>query len=100
MSAFFRRALASARRLIARRPLAGTLVLVALGLVVATVVAATALVTYTAVELARFQRAETRRTTIVLAAGQTLAPGMNVRALDLAGTLSRLRYREVRSAPT
>jgi penicillin-binding protein 1B len=100
MSAFFRRALASARRLMASRPLAGTLVLVALGLVVATVLAATALVTYTAVELARFQRAETRRTTVVLAAGQTLAPGMNVRALDLAGTLSRLRYREVRSAPT
>jgi penicillin-binding protein 1B len=100
MSAFFRRALAYARRLMASRPLAGTLALIALGLVVAIALAATALVTYTAVELARFQRAETRRTTVVLAAGQTLAPGMNVRALDLAGTLGRLRYREVRSAPT
>ena len=95
-----RRALAYPRRLLTRRTWAGSLALLALGLGVAIVLAAMALVTYTAVELARFQRAETRRTTVVLAAGQPLAPGMNVRALDLAGTLARLRYREVASSPT
>ncbi|MGH7312586.1 MAG: PBP1A family penicillin-binding protein, partial [Candidatus Rokuibacteriota bacterium] len=83
-----------------RRPWMGPLALVTLGLGVTAFLAATALVTYTAVELARFQRVETRRTTMVLAAGQALAPGMNIRALDLAGTLARLRYREVPSAPT
>jgi penicillin-binding protein 1B len=99
-----RRALAAAherhRRLLVGRGWKGPVALVGLGLGASIVLAGMALVTYTAVELARFQRAETRRTTVVLAAGQMLAPGMNVRALDLAGTLTRLRYREVRSAPT
>ncbi|HSF04365.1 MAG TPA: PBP1A family penicillin-binding protein [Methylomirabilota bacterium] len=77
----------------------GAVVLITLGLGVAMALAGTALVTYTALELARFQRVETRRTTIVLAAGQTLAPGMNVHTLDLAQTLDRLGYREVPSTP-
>jgi len=45
---------------------------------------------YTAVELSRFQRVESRRTTLVYAAGQRLVPGVNVRTIDLAGTLRRL----------
>src|SRR5438105_2311652 len=56
-------------------------------------------VSYTMVELARFERAEARRGTIVYAAGQWLGPGVNVRAVDLAGTLERLRYVETRARP-
>src|SRR5262249_44829003 len=57
------------------------------------------LVTYTLVELHRFGKAEARRATFVYAAGQSLAPGINVRAVDLAGTLTRLNYRETSSGP-
>jgi penicillin-binding protein 1B len=87
------------RHTLGRRPLRGAVVLITLGLGLAVALATTALVTYTALELARFQRVETRRTTIMLTAGQTLASGMNVRTLDLAQTLDRLGYREVPSAP-
>ncbi len=66
---------------------------VAAGLVGATVA------TYTAVELHRFERAEARRAVLIYAAGQELAPGVNVRAVDLAGTLARLKYAESRAAP-
>ncbi|MBI4634741.1 MAG: PBP1A family penicillin-binding protein [Candidatus Rokubacteria bacterium] len=61
--------------------------------------AGAALVIYTAVELARFDRADARRVTFVYAAGQSLAADMNVRAIDLAGTLRRLRYVETRTRP-
>jgi penicillin-binding protein 1B len=88
------------RRALGRRPWLGPVALIILGFGLATALAATALVAYTAVELGRFQRVETRRTTAIHAAGQALAPGMNVRTLDLAGTLERLRYREVPTAPT
>ncbi|PYN50381.1 MAG: hypothetical protein DME00_05790 [Candidatus Rokuibacteriota bacterium] len=59
-----------------------------------------ALITYTAIELARFQRVESRRTTLVYAAGQPLVPGVNVLKIDLAGTLRRLKYAEVRAPVT
>ncbi len=78
----------------------GPLALTALGLGVASAVGLTAVVTYTGVELARFGRAHARRTTLVYAAPQRLVPGMNVRAVDLAATLTRLRYVEVRSEVT
>ena len=55
---------------------------------------------YTAIELSRFQRVEARRTTLVYAAGQRLFPGVNVRAIDLAGTLRRLKYKEVQAPVT
>src|SRR5262249_47538366 len=69
----------------------------ALGAVFAFVVAA--VITYTVVELHRFGRAEARRATFVYAAGQPLAPGISVRAGDLAGTLARLKYRETTASP-
>jgi hypothetical protein len=50
---------------------------------------------YTAIELSRFQRVESRRATLVYAAGQRLVPGVNVRTIDLTGTLRRLKYKEV-----
>ena len=55
---------------------------------------------YTAIELSRFQRVESRRTTLVYAAGQQLVPGVNVRTIDLAGTLHRLKYKEVQAPVT
>jgi penicillin-binding protein 1B len=58
------------------------------------------LAVWTAVELARFARAETRRASTIHAAPQVLRPGVSVRAIDLAGTLARLRYVETRSAPS
>ena len=58
-----------------------------------------ALATYSAVELHRFRRAEVGRATLIYAAPQALQPGVDVRRIDLAGTLGRLRYRETRGAP-
>jgi len=55
---------------------------------------------YTAIELSRFQRVESRRTTLVYATGQRLVPGVNVRTIDLAGTLRRLKYKEVQAPVT
>ncbi len=78
----------------------GPLALAALGLGAGAVVGLAAVATYTGVELARFGRAHARRTTLVYAAPQHLVAGMNVRAIDLAGTLARLRYTEVRSEVT
>jgi len=57
------------------------------------------LVSYTMVELARFERAETRRGTFIYAAGQWLAPGVNLRAVDFPSTLERLRYVETKTRP-
>jgi penicillin-binding protein 1B len=70
--------------------------LVVLGLVAVLLLS---VVSYTVVELARFERAETRRGTFVYAAGQWLGPGVNLRAVDFAGTLERLRYVETRTRP-
>jgi penicillin-binding protein 1B len=78
---------------------AGPLV-VALGLLGTLAVALTSLAAYTAVELHRFQRAEARRAVLVYTAGQPLTADVDVRGIDLAGTLARLNYREVRGALT
>jgi penicillin-binding protein 1B len=61
--------------------------------------AVTALAAYSAIELHRFQRAEVGRATLIYAAPPPLHPGVDVRRIDLAGTLGRLRYRETRGAP-
>jgi len=87
------------RRARARLHTAGPLALVALGLVGALVLGALALVTYTGLELARFERALARRATVIYAAAQSLTAGSNVRALDLATTLARLDYHEVPTDP-
>src|SRR5499426_262129 len=55
---------------------------------------------YSAVELARFERADARRATFIYAAGQSLAPGTNVQRIGLAATLSRLGYTETRATPS
>ena len=70
--------------------------LVSLALVVGLVLA---LVAYSAIALSRFERVETRRATYVYAGAQPLVPGLQVRRVDLAGTLARLKYVESRSAP-
>ncbi|HXG02825.1 MAG TPA: PBP1A family penicillin-binding protein [Candidatus Binatia bacterium] len=77
----------------------GPFTAVALGVGGLLALAAAALATYTAVELARFARTEATRRTLVYAAGQPLVPGISIRAVDLAGTLSRLRYRETTGMP-
>jgi penicillin-binding protein 1B len=74
-------------------PLVGVAVLLLAGL------GGLALVTYSAVELRRFERGEVRRATAVYAAPLALVPGVNVRRVDLAGTLARLRYVETRGTP-
>jgi penicillin-binding protein 1B len=56
------------------------------------------LAVHTGVELARFERAEARQGILIHAAGQALQPGLSVRAVDLAGTLTRLGYVETRGA--
>src|SRR5262245_8678050 len=54
---------------------------------------------YSAIELARFERADARRATFIYAAGQSLAPGTHVQRIGLAATLSRLGYTETRAVP-
>src|SRR5262245_27331189 len=71
---------------------------IGLGMAVGFITAAVALAGYSAVELSRFERAETRRTVFIHAAGQTLERGTSIRAIDLAGTLARLGYAETRAA--
>ena len=58
-----------------------------------------ALVIYTATELRRFERAEARRGTLVYSGGQWVGPGVNLRVVNLAGGLERLRYAETRGRP-
>src|SRR2546425_304626 len=72
---------------------------VALGLAGVGGLALLALLVYSAVELARFDRVETRRAALVYAAPQALAAGVQVNVADLAGTLTRLSYRETHGAP-
>ena len=71
--------------------------LVSLALVVGLVLA---LVAYSAIALSRFERVESRRATYVYAGAQPLVPGLQVRRVDLAGTLARLKYLESRNAPS
>jgi penicillin-binding protein 1B len=53
---------------------------------------------YSARALSKFERVEARRSTLLYAAPPMLRPGVSVSALDLAGLLGRLGYRESRSA--
>ena len=62
-------------------------------------VALLALVIYSAVELARFDRVEARRAALIYAMPQPLAVGVHIKIADLAGTLTRLSYTETRAAP-
>src|SRR5581483_8695150 len=48
----------------------------------------------------RFERTDARRTMVVYAAPQPLAAGLNVKRSDLAATLGRLRYVEVKGTPS
>ena len=72
--------------------------LVAGALLAALVLAAGGLAIYAATALSRFERVEARRSTVLYAAPPVLRPGVHVGALDLAGVLSRLGYREARGA--
>jgi penicillin-binding protein 1B len=54
---------------------------------------------YSAIELARFERADARRATFIYASGQALAPGVHVQRVGLSATLARLGYTETRSTP-
>jgi penicillin-binding protein 1B len=54
---------------------------------------------YSAIELARFERADARRATFVYAAAQSLAIGVHVQRIALAAMLARLGYSETRAAP-
>ena len=59
-----------------------------------------ALIVYSTIELKRFEHVDNRRAVVVYASGQTLFRGVNVRMIDLAGTLGRLGYVETHgSAP-
>ena len=69
----------------------------ALGVVIASAVCAPFV--YSAIELARFERADARRATFIYASGQSLAPGVHVQRVGLAATLARLGYTETRSVP-
>jgi penicillin-binding protein 1B len=73
-----------------------------LGLAVLAVLAivTVALVTYSSVALSRFGRVEARRSTLMYAAPQPLVAGLHVRRVDLAGTLTRLKYTETKTTPT
>ena len=52
---------------------------------------------YAARALSRFERVEARRSTVLYAAPPVLRAGVHVGALDLAGILSRVGYRETRN---
>jgi len=91
----WRRALPLALIVLQRARGLGALRLVTLGVAGVLVLGPIILGAYTAIELSRFQRVESRRTTLVYAAGQRLVPGVNVRTIDLTGTLRRLKYKEV-----
>jgi penicillin-binding protein 1B len=54
---------------------------------------------YSIIALSRFDRVETRRATYVYAGAQPLVAGVQVRRIDLPGTLARLKYIESRGAP-
>jgi penicillin-binding protein 1B len=64
-----------------------------------TVAATAAVAIYSAEELGSFARGEVSRSTVIYTLGQSLAPGTDVRLVNLAGTLARLGYREARRPP-
>src|SRR3989475_11728764 len=79
----------------------GRLRLAGAGLTAVLVILLVALVIYSSLALARFERVEERRATFVYAAAQPLVPGVHVRRVDLAGTLARLKSADAAgAAPT
>src|SRR5215467_8166685 len=68
-------------------------------LVVAIASAVCAPFVYSAIELARFERADARRATFIYAAGQSLAPGVQVQRIGLAATFARLGSTHTRATP-
>jgi penicillin-binding protein 1B len=68
------------------------------GLLAVVVLGGGGLAIYVAAALSRFERVEARRSTVLYAAPAVLRPGVHIGALDLAGILSRVGYRETRSA--
>jgi penicillin-binding protein 1B len=70
--------------------------LAALGLLAVLLVA---LAGYSWVALSRFERVEARRATYVYAGAQPLVAGVQIRRVDLVGTLARLKYVESRAVP-
>ena len=74
--------------------------IVGLGALALLLVLVLALVVYSSVALSRFERVEARRATYVYAGAQPLVAGIQVRRVDLTGTLARLKYAESRGAPT
>ena len=78
----------------------GTWSAITLAVAVTAALLVVSLVSYTGVQLARFERTAARRTTFVFAAPQPLTVGLNVKRVDLAATLGRLRYTEVPITPT
>src|SRR5262245_59830432 len=74
-------------------------ILVVLAAAALAAVVATTVVTYSALELTRFARAELARSTVVYASGQSLAPGTHVGQVGLASTLAHLGYVETRARP-
>jgi penicillin-binding protein 1B len=74
--------------------------IVALGALTLLLVLVLALAVYSSVALSRFERVEARRATYVYAGAQPLVAGIQVRRVDLIGTLARLKYTEARGAPT
>src|SRR5947207_15995549 len=77
----------------------GRLRLVGAGAAAVLVILLVTLAIYSSLALARFERVEERRATFVYAAAQPLVTGINVRRVDLAGTLARLKYHDSRGAP-
>src|SRR5262245_29452688 len=82
-----------------KAPRLGTWAAIALGLAISAMLGVLTVGIYSASELARFDRAQSRREVVIYAGGQVLAPGVSVRAVDLAGTLARLGYVETRFQP-
>src|ERR687898_262842 len=68
----------------------GTWSTISLAFLIAAVLIVLSVVSYTGVQLARFERTDARRTMIVYAAPQALTPGLNVRRIDLPAILARL----------
>src|SRR6266487_3075636 len=78
----------------------GTWSTVTIAVVAAIVLMILSVVSYTGVQLARFERTDARRSMAVYAAPQALQAGLNIKRADLASTLGRLRYVEVKGSPS
>ncbi|HEV8144234.1 MAG TPA: PBP1A family penicillin-binding protein [Methylomirabilota bacterium] len=94
------RAYASSRPRLIRVGRLGTWSTITLTIVVSGALLVLSLVSYTGLQLARFERTDARRTMVVFAAPQPLTAGLNVKRVELAAILGRLRYSEVSFTPT